>query len=666
MFNFQIAEQKLKDEPSLVDNISLLLERIFTNKKFVFELDGVSELLPILLEYGIIEKNGEKYQVAHNNLFYYAVYREYTKTKSFVVNNSVEDLFAFLDLFETEFDGITQKFGITRFLSGVFSIAIYHQHLNFQTDIIEISKKWEGLPNRQLEIFTTALIKFLPFHRYQLDDFLFLLHRVFTLYKYEEKEVFNITLNEIAKSLTAYSILQEGNSLALLEKIKSNHDPIDDIINNSLFIGFINSIDNYLENLVILFSNKYSQPSIINALSAKLTFNEKETATILGLLKTHQPFEQKALVQIPRLINALVNRTSEITEENINTCFDILFDLLNIKEFEVQISVLNSVRHIDNYDSKKVKLLEKVLTLNHSTEKLIPHIAWVLYSFKDSKFYFDFLITYAYTFKFRINEDVFEHNIPWIRNISPEVFDKDLVHLVIHNDGEIRWLGRILVKTVSAHQNGFELSKALLHLPAKEQFKFFVSILSYLHDPEMAIPILLPLLESKDDLVVESLLCKLELLTEDYGSLITDILNHQWPEKTTFQESVISRIHDYLVNHSKIIDEKNSIKEIDPYYTQQRFLNEYLKVYTKNLQQGVSENVDQKSQFLRFAKKVVVAKSGGWKNPGSGEITKLSTFSTKMTLPISYFISPDNYEWEKLIERTENWSNFFPEWNPQT
>ena len=72
--------------------------------------------------------------------------------------------------------------------------------------------------------------------------------------------------------------------------------------------------------------------------------------------------------------------------------------------------------------------------------------------------------------------------------------------------------------------------------------------------------------------------------------------------------------------------------------------------------------MDENSIFRHLATTVVLAKGGGWKHESKEEVSQLSTFSSSMTLPRKYFISPDNFDWDRKMEISEDWSKFFEGW----
>ena len=88
----------------------------------------------------------------------------------------------------------------------------------------------------------------------------------------------------------------------------------------------------------------------------------------------------------------------------------------------------------------------------------------------------------------------------------------------------------------------------VLTLSARGQFKLFTSILSDYHEPKYTVPFLLPLINSSNELVKEALLSRLELLTQDYGNDLTDVLKIEWKEMTVEQEKMYDRIKKYEVD----------------------------------------------------------------------------------------------------------------------
>ena len=97
-------------------------------------------------------------------------------------------------------------------------------------------------------------------------------------------------------------------------------------------------------------------------------------------------------------------------------------------------------------------------------------------------------------------------------------------------------------------------------------------------------------------------------------------------------------------------------------YTQSKYFNDYISLHGKLFSRKLEENVDQHSILSHISTTVILAKGGGWKNETKTEISQLHKFSSSMTLPRGYFISPDNFEWDRKIDMLEDWSNFFEGW----
>ncbi|RZJ99945.1 MAG: hypothetical protein EOO46_21470 [Flavobacterium sp.] len=249
-----------------------------------------------------------------------------------------------------------------------------------------------------------------------------------------------------------------------------------------------------------------------------------------------------------------------------------------------------------------------------------------------------------------------------MRNKKEADFDQHLIEFLIHDLGEIRWMGSRILSKLIFHDNMRHFAVNILELPSKSQFKLFTAVLSLINEAQHTLPLVVPLLESGNEAVKEGLISRLELLSEDYGSQVTDALNNYWPAKTEEQQAISDRIQHYMEDFFKRARKKTEVKELNPLHTQSSYFNTYMKSYQKHFERTINEGVDKNSIMRQLATTVVLAKGGGWKHAETGEVMQLSSIGTSMTLPRSYFVSPDNFEWDRMVDRLENWKNFLGEW----
>ncbi|MET0464180.1 MAG: hypothetical protein ABW007_13540 [Chitinophagaceae bacterium] len=173
----------------------------------------------------------------------------------------------------------------------------------------------------------------------------------------------------------------------------------------------------------------------------------------------------------------------------------------------------------------------------------------------------------------------------------------------------------------------------------------------------------LSLLDSPSEVIKEILICRMEIMTEDYAEAVTQVLRENWPTPSLYQQDILSRIDQYNEIFYREIGKKNKLKELNPFYVQSEMYNIYVNRYQKHIAETVDEQANRTSLLSLFVSNtIVLAKGGGWKHKTSDTVSQLSRFSTSMVLPRTYFISPDNFDFDRKLELFENWKMFLSKW----
>ncbi|RYG53410.1 MAG: hypothetical protein EOO01_04415 [Chitinophagaceae bacterium] len=661
MFDFDEAKEEIEKNTLLTERAEQLTNLVIDQKKFVFKKNEVNFDLAPLQEKGFVDINGDTIQLTEHDFLSYFAYRAFVRKFNFELSEDIRALFHFLKAIRDHFDS-GKNTGITRFLRGVDGIALFLHHRQYPRKVTSFSERPDDAEKELIFLYTDALGRFLPYHEFASADLLSLLKTLYTFHKYDEPGVANFNIFRLRQGLQQLAQIRPEKAQELEALLLDNFDGISEDIAINIWTGLIQNNRSFLLKLRDYTRKEVFQPAVIVVLSAKSLFNQEEVLEVLHLIDVIHNDSKKYRLQLPKLYGSILVNSAVSDSQIRQQCFASLNELIKQPDPEYPIAVMSELRTIEGYEPEKTELLKTLVEQEHFEQKLIPSISWVFFEFHQSSLYFDFLTSFVTKFKFKIDEEIFEYTIPSLRNKDEIAFDQHLVTFLIHDLGELRWTGSRILSKLIFHHGMTRFANNILDLPPKSQFKLFTSVLSLINEAKHTLPSVLPLLHSQNEAVREGLTSRLEILSEDYGSQVTEALNDYFPEKTEEQQAVYDRIQYYMEVFFNNAKRKTEVKELNPLHTQSAIFDNYIKSYQKHFERTINEGVDKNSIMRQLATTVVLAKGGGWQHAETGEVMQLSSFGTSMTLPRSYFVSPDNFEWDRMVDRLENWKNFLPGW----
>lgn len=183
-----------------------------------------------------------------------------------------------------------------------------------------------------------------------------------------------------------------------------------------------------------------------------------------------------------------------------------------------------------------------------------------------------------------------------------------------------------------------------------------VSVTSHFREPKEDIPFLIPLLNSKSKTVKELFIAKLEHYCEEYGELLINVLDESLDLVNPSNIELLNGLKAFLNRFNQgVIQVKQGVKELDPYYVHSRYIHQYTKSFHKNFIKGLEMSRDENSFFGQIPT-TVVAKGGGYSLGADRGISKLSKFESSFALPRSYYINPVAYELFEYQEVRKDWA----------
>lgn len=661
MIDFTAFDKEIEEKSQRVTDTENLVLFIIKSNKCEFKKEEIDFDISLLVNENIISVSGDNIELNETPLLYYISLREFYKKFDYTLNNDLADLFVFLDKIYNYFVP-KPHYGKSRFTAGINSLALWQQHQLFHPTFEVFLSTAKKEPGDSFYSFSKALSKIFPYLEYDAETILQLLTSLYNLHEFDKPGVHNLNIADISQGIIQFAEIQLEKAKQLLRQVKSNMTLLNETLSIPLLAGLRESDPLYFDELTTFSQDEKSHVALICSLSAGKPIAENDVPKVVDLIKEVRNESKKYRLKLARFyINLLLH--PQLDQLNIQEdCWKELTLLATDNDADVASSVIQLLSIIKENEKAKSQLLIECVTKDHFNPNLTQIIGHILFEFKDSNPYFDFLRAYAAKYRFKADPKIYSDTAHYVREHNPEIFDKLLIDLAIDNNPGIRWMGERLITDLSFHRGLRSFAVDITELSAREQFKLFTSVLSDYHEPQYTIPFLLPLINSANEIVTEGLICRLEILTEDYGSAVTEAMKTSWPEMSPDQEAVFKRIENYMLQFSDQLSKKSKVKELNPWYTQSADFNNYLNQHRSLFARKMEQHIDENSIFRQLATTVVLAKGGGWKHESKEEVSQLSTFSSTMTLPRKYFISPDNFDWDRKMEIYEDWSNFFEVW----
>jgi hypothetical protein len=661
MIDFTSLDKEIEEKSQRSIDTEKLVRLVIGSNKCEFNKEEIEFDISLLLKEGIIAASGDKIELSEAPLLYYISLNEFYKQFEYKLSDDVADLFVFLDKIYKYFIPKPHH-GKSRFTTGINSVALWQQHQMYHSSFDSFLSTAKKEPGDSFYVFSRALSKIFLSLEHDAETILRLVTSLYNLHEFDKPDVQNLNIADLNQGIIQFAEVQPKKAKQLFTLIQPDFTLLHETLSIPLLAGLRENDPEYLQDLEILSKEEKYHVAIVCSLSAGKPISKKDISQIIDLVKKIKNPSKKYRQQLARLyVNVL--RHPDLDNNDIRKdCWRELTLLACDNDADIVLSVIQILSIIKGEEQAKSQLLIECVSQDHFNANLVQVIGHTFFKFKDRDPYFDFLKVYATKYRFKADERIYSNTAQYVREHNPTQFDKRLIELAIDNNPVIRWLGERLISYLSFHRGVRNFAVDITKLPARDQFKLFTSVLSDYHEPMYTVPFLLPLLSSENEVVKEGLICRLEMLAEDYGSAVTEAMKTGWREMNADQETIFKRVERYMLKFSEQLSKKNNIKELNPWYTQSAHFNSYLDLHRTLFSRKMEQHIDEHSIFSQLATTVVLAKGGGWKHESKEEVSQLSSFSTSMTLPRKYFISPDNFDWDRKMEIYEDWSNFFEGW----
>lgn len=652
MFDFKLADEEIQSDTPLLKDIKKLVRKTVDLKKFVFEKEELDFDTALLQHHGVIKPVGEKYELNKNELFEYVFLKENCDRLGATISDNVTGLYNLLKAINYHFDN--QKFfsGITAFFTRVYTIALQYQKFLGSP---QYSDFFSQLDKNNLDYafwrFLEGFCSLIPGIEMEPGSFLALLRNLYGLFNlYAPGGGYNlIVLNQ---TLRKFSQEKPEDAEALIALLYKDLDRINAEIAVCLHAGILDVDKTYLSRIKELSSSQENQ-YIILASIAKVDFSANELSEVFEIID----LTENSTLNLIRLPHFFVNNLNDKAAGKEKIKEDILkrlTDLIISSDMAVVGTALDQIVILDD-TAYLHQLLLALITTKHFDEGFISRFDLLLSKYTDAALWFELMV--ALSRVVHVTKLPLNHTYTFIRNKSAEEFDKVLIAHLIHNEGAVRLLASQILSALSSETGKRHFSIDVLSLNVLDQIKLVTAVLRGFKEPKYTLPYILPICLSKDKKAAEYTIAAIKAYSEDYGGAVTDTIKEAWSGLTGPEKDILESIEKYTEDFWNNLNQKR-LKELNPVYTQAGYFDAFRKSYSKYLNRNITQYVEEKSIIRQLAKTVAINKGGGWRIGPTQEISQLTTVGASLTLPRSYFINPDLFEFQRAKELSENWENF--------
>jgi len=637
----------------LKSSLAVFAGKVVGDKKFVFPTADYDFSICLINE-KILKIESDNYEVIDLEAVAYSVFRYYQDLLGYDIKPIFFENVEFLKLIDKDF-----KFD--NFISGLRTVKdFFWQHVIFESNKIFGCEFIEYLSCINRESNIKEIYKFSNAYSNVLYELIMnaenlysnALRLIFLLTEESSSHdgsVINLNFSTIFNGLKRFS---EDNYLVGLKLFKfalsqetKNEDLISSVITGLYERERESFFDLHLKYIVS--EGKYSY-LVFFGLSGIDKINEYECDLFIRLYD-----EFKDNVKLTHsVLSLLVSIIKSSNEAYFQKCFERIIDMLDSESNAY--FILNNICYIDKCENGKADLIVALINKEFFDFERYIKVISSFFTYIDSVECFEKVITAL------VNKNPFKSVskvfTSYLYSANKQKIDKFLIEFLIDNNASKRYLARELYEELSSGKP-YKFALDILSLPPIKQYKLWVGMCQGFREPKYYIPALLPLIDSENEIVKESFLCKLEEISEDYGGAILKILNKNLSEQNDNHKLIKDRVDNYMENYyNENVNLKHPIKELNPYHANNKNIRLFNKLHFKNMSQSVQEGAQKDSIFGQLGVGTIqLAKGGGWIFGENKDISKLGSVRSSFSLPRGYFIYPDEFELYMDSEIKSDW-----------
>ncbi|MES2565516.1 MAG: hypothetical protein V4565_01540 [Bacteroidota bacterium] len=654
-------EEKLINVNELKNSISELIKYSIDSKKFKFEKSEFQFDISLLEANEVLVGEESKLIISESALYYSEFFSHYSSHLKFELTEDINEAFDFISRIEEELK-IEQPFNtnVYSFFKGFKSFVLFLVYKKFNTDFSAFIKTLNKESGSILYDFNYTYAKLVPFLNTPTDVLYNNLNHL--IIGVTSDVQYNSNLYEISNSIREFCKKNPEDGKKLLQYGIEQPTILHNLIIPALGGLYEDSRDVFWNEIAELVKKPELRVSVICSLSFTHALTNEEANKYYSTITIIGNYIEEELFNLPKFFISIINNKVIDDESLKESCFLKLNELIINPNQKLRQVILNELSFVDGYDSKCIKVLRTLIEDEYFDKEQIGLVGHVFIRNKDLLGFIELITVYGERFKLDFKAENFSSALYNFRQDFSENLSKELIKLLTHDSGAIRYIGVRIIEYLTPHNGRFIFQTDILNCEAITQYKLWMSIIGEIKEPKYTLPMMFPLLNSSFSFVKEAFICRMEQLTEEYGSSVLETMEAELDLTKLDYTSIYTRIKKYSDDFWAEISRKRGIKELNPLYTQSDLYTLFSNNYGKSFNKNLSEGVEKKSFFMQFATTIILAKGGGWKHEKKGKVEKLGQVSTSFQLPRSHFVNPESFDWEFRTNYFENWKNKFKKW----
>lgn len=431
----------------------------------------------------------------------------------------------------------------------------------------------------------------------------------------------------------------------------------------SVIAGILSDEKLTYETLNQLMADDKHHEAIAIALNATITFDPIVAAYYYAMSEKIFDTNNDIKRILTFFYQRMANNESMADEELKEKCLQRIEQLCISADTELVIIGLRGLGNLSQKYSELVFRIIEGLADRYCQSEIFSSCLDVFYNHQSCAEFFKLVVKRVLMVKKVFNASQTEIVLSVLYENHRHSFDSGLIVLLLDPRGVVRFAGAsIIAQIINTFDSHFRFSIDLTDLLSLDQYKLWVSLLD--DDARVLdfMPLILPLLHSKNAFVVESLMVRIVEEIKNYGSTVYSTLEDNMADDNPKKAELLSRVHKEMEVEFAKNDEKLKIRELDPRFTQSALLRKYFEIFEKRTSEQLEEQVDKSSIVHQLATTINLAKGGGYLDKVSGKVMELKKLAYEKQFPAKYFSDPENIDAERMNKILQlDWSKEFKE-----
>lgn len=330
--------------------------------------------------------------------------------------------------------------------------------------------------------------------------------------------------------------------------------------------------------------------------------------------------------------------------------------LSKINDSQIRRNLIYELRFLKNYNQDKLIV---VLNLDFTDKNIYSGLNFLIEDFEPMN-YFQVLMEMIRQLKAEFDPNAIEFSLSSVAGKHPTEFSNELTKLMVHREGIVRFCACKLLQELNK-DSPFTFSVDLLVLPERDQIRIIDTVLFDFIHPEKVIPYLLIFRASQSKKVLQFMTQSLLQLISDYSDKALDAIRESLYPQLEIDQKLLHFCEQAYQQLIDLIKTKHSLEEFKPHKNCAKAFNHFERLYRKNMSRQVGESHDdymKNSPLFSMVYTVQIVRGKSWRiESKGGEPEELSEFSVGMSLPRTFLMNPDGYNYAMRVKIASNYTN---------